>query len=356
MPRPKTLSSCAFIAAIPWRIWLLGIGVTFVWHQQGLAQELERTVSWKPVTEEQLLVWIREWGESANVEPEQIPSDVMSQVNQNREGELGVCLNLLADWYPFLTNSIEDLNQSPKTQSADELAIDFMIRDPRLPESASIQLQLAVGCWYARHRRYDEALELLGALKTEDVVAPDDLLFYLGLCQHRLLKTDNCATTLKRLLENEQQIPQRFAVLAQLMITDLEKLEPDSLDEVARLMADIRRRQSLHRSGRRVIQQEKDVIAKLDKMIEDLERQMQQSQSSSQQSSSPQPMEQSQNAGGQGSGDVAERQLEEGGAWGNIPPKKRSAVLAEMAKEMPPHYREVIEEYFRQLAKEPKRK
>lgn len=356
MPQLRQLLSNSFIAASQWRYWLLGIGLAFVWQGQLLAQELERTVSWTPITEERLADWIREWGESANVDASLIPSDIMSKVNQNREGELGVCLDVLVEWYPFLFDSVEELNQPPQSHSADELAIEDVIRDPRLPVSASIQLQLAVGCWYARHQRYDEALDLLVTLKPEEVVAPDALLFYCGLCQHHLLKTENCTATLKRLLENEKQIPQRFAVVSQLMLTDLENLKPDSLDEVARLMADIRRRQSLHRSGRRVIQQEKDVIAKLDKMIEDLEKQMQQSQSSSQQSSSPQPMQESQNSGGQGSGDVAQRQIDEGGAWGNVPPKKRAAVLAEMAKEMPPHYREVIEEYFRQLAKEPKRK
>lgn len=334
---------------------MLGFILALVWCYQGLAQEMERTASWVPVSEEKLAAWILEWEESASVESNLVPSELQLQVNQNRDGALGVCLNVLSERYPFLFDAIQSLNQPPPGNIAAGQAIEKVIRDPRLPVSASIQLQLAVGRWYARHERYDEALDLLSQLNAHDVVAPDALLFYSGLCQHRLLETDKCSVTLKRLLENENEIPQRFSVLANLMITDIENLKPDSLDEVARLMTDIRRRQSLHRSGRRVIQQEKDVIAKLDKMIEDLEKQMQQSQSSSQQQNGPQPMEQSQNSGGQGRGDVTERQLEEGGAWGNMPPKKRAAVLAEMAKEMPPHYREVIEEYFRQLAKEPKR-
>ena len=36
----------------------------------------------------------------------------------------------------------------------------------------------------------------------------------------------------------------------------------------------------------------------------------------------------------------------------SLPPEKRAAALAEMARDLPPHYREVIEEYFRQLARE----
>jgi len=143
-----------------------------------------------------------------------------------------------------------------------------------------------------------------------------------------------------------------------LMISDMESLEADSLDEIARLMEDIRRRQALHRSGTRVIDQEKKVIEKLDQLIEEIEQKMQQQAASQAQakSGSSKPMQESENAGGIGKGDVTERSLDEGGEWGNLPPQKRAAALAEMSRDLPPHYREVIEEYFRQLAKEPGKK
>jgi hypothetical protein len=38
-----------------------------------------------------------------------------------------------------------------------------------------------------------------------------------------------------------------------------------------------------------------------------------------------------------------------------LPPSRRAAALAEMTRDLPPHYREVIEEYFRQLARQPAR-
>ena len=63
-------------------------------------------------------------------------------------------------------------------------------------------------------------------------------------------------------------------------------------------------------------------------------------------------MDDSFNAGGTADGEVVGKNQILGGSWGNLPPAKRAKALAEIAKDLPPHYRSVIEEYFRQLASE----
>jgi hypothetical protein len=125
---------------------------------------------------------------------------------------------------------------------------------------------------------------------------------------------------------------------------------------VARLMDNIERRLGLGRAGTRVRQEEDDVIAKLDKMIEDIEQQMQQAQSASASSSggaqSAQPMQDSVPGGGTGPGEVERRHVGSRAAWGNLPPKQRQEALQQMGKGLPSHYRDVIEEYFRKLARD----
>jgi hypothetical protein len=37
--------------------------------------------------------------------------------------------------------------------------------------------------------------------------------------------------------------------------------------------------------------------------------------------------------------------------WGKLPEKERAQAMAELTKDMPPRYRQVIENYFRDLAK-----
>ena len=139
------------------------------------------------------------------------------------------------------------------------------------------------------------------------------------------------------------------------MKADIAPLKKDSLDEVARLMSDIQRRLKLGRAGTRVRKEEDDVIAKLDKMIEELELQQQQQQQSGQGQGSLNPSSPAQDSnplGGSGPGNVDRRNHGEADDWGALPPKERQKALQQISKELPAHYREVIEEYFRKLARD----
>ena len=37
--------------------------------------------------------------------------------------------------------------------------------------------------------------------------------------------------------------------------------------------------------------------------------------------------------------------------WGKLPEKERAKAMAELTRDMPPRYREVIEKYFKELSK-----
>jgi len=126
---------------------------------------------------------------------------------------------------------------------------------------------LYYGRWLAQHQFYDEALARLEKVTLDEVLDPAALLFYRGLMEHQLLKKDACLATVNQLLENVDTIPRRYAVVGQLMVADIEPMKVDSLDEIARLMNDVGRRTGLNRSGKRVRDQEKEVIEKLDKRL-----------------------------------------------------------------------------------------
>jgi hypothetical protein len=53
-----------------------------------------------------------------------------------------------------------------------------------------------------------------------------------------------------------------------------------------------------------------------------------------------------------GAGKVEPREIGRGSGWGNLPEKDREKALQDIGREFPSHYREIIEEYFRQLAAE----
>lgn len=217
-------------------------------------------------------------------------------------------------------------------------------------------VRLLLGRWLAQNEFYDETLEQLSLVDAEAVLAPESVLFYRALAQHQLLQKDDCKATIETLLEHEVQLPVRFAVVAKMMQADLSPVKEGSLDEISRLMKDIYRRTQFQRSGTLVLKQESDVIDKLDKLIEDLEEQQQQQQAAQQsgQGSQPsgQPMQESQQTTDKGDGKVTPKDLADGGQWGDMDPAERSAAMAEMVKDMPPHYRAAIEKYFRRLAQE----
>ena len=154
-----------------------------------------------------------------------------------------------------------------------QLQEQSILSDEELPEWIRHNLSLFYGQWLTGERYYDEARGLLADLTPEQVCDPAALLFYQAVIHHRLLEKDACLAALKRLLQNEPAVPQRYTKLARLMEADLRPLKTDSLDEVARMMESIRVRLGHARAGKRVRQEEEDVIAKLDKMIEQLEEQ-----------------------------------------------------------------------------------
>ena len=234
--------------------------------------------------------------------------------------------------------------------------LDWLTSD--VPGWMQDTIRLACGRALAQRRLYDEALETLTGLELVQVCDPASLLFYRATCEHHLLKKKECLANVKLLLERESELPVRFNQLAQLMAADIEPLKSDSLDEVARLMNDVQRRLDLGRAGKRVRDEEDEIVKKLDKLIEKIENQMQQSQQQSQQSKGQQdqsqnkPMDASQIAGGKGPGDVEQKKIGDRAGCGNLPPAQRQEALQRLTEELPSHYREVIEGYFRQLAKD----
>lgn len=216
-------------------------------------------------------------------------------------------------------------------------------------------MRLYYARWLAENGYDDEAIAWTDGLRPTDVVAPDMLLFYRAVSNHRVVNADRADATVAELLQRSDELPARYQKLAELMQQDLAGLEDDSLDHIARRMADVRRRLELGRAGKTVQVVEDGVVASLDKMIKDLEDQAQQQQSrsgSSGGSPSGTPMEDSRLAELKGPGNVDQRDIGDGADWGDMPDKQREQALQDVGREFPSHYREVIEEYFRRLAAE----
>jgi hypothetical protein len=204
---------------------------------------------------------------------------------------------------------------------------------------------------------FDDAMPIMAELRAETSVDPATLLFLRATCQHWLLEADAAADTLDRLLERRDELPVRYERLATLMRRDLESLDEESLDHIARRMRDITRRLSFGRAGPVTRSVQDGVIDSLDKLIAKIEQQQCECQgqaggagSGSGGGSGSRPMQDSMPAGGKGPGEVTKRDMEAKDGWGDLPPHKREEALQQIGREFPPHYREAIEQYFKRLA------
>jgi len=202
---------------------------------------------------------------------------------------------------------------------------------------------------------YDEALSWTDGLELGDVVAPDMLLFYRSVAHHQLVQPERADAELAQLLQREYELPLRFQKVAALMQQDLAGLQDESLDHIARRMADVRRRLTQGNSGERVQGVENGVIESLDKLIKKIEDQLQRQQAQSASSGgqpSSTPMQDSRLAELKAPGKVEQRDIGHDTGWGNLPDKDREQALQDIGREFPSHYREVVEQYFRRLAAE----
>ncbi len=229
-----------------------------------------------------------------------------------------------------------------------------------LPKSMRMTVRAWLGRQLVRQRLFDEALPVIAEVDPVETIDPAAVLFYRGACYHALLMKKEALADLRRLLENEDDCPTRYARTAQMMVADIKPLKEDTLDEISRLMTDVTRRLDLGRTNEDVQDQEQKIIDKLTKLIEKAEEQKRKQQQQQQQSSGGgqdsqggqgSPMQDSQIAGGiGGNGDVDPKNLDDRDAWGNLPPAERQEALQQISRDLPTHYREAIEAYFRKIA------
>jgi hypothetical protein len=226
------------------------------------------------------------------------------------------------------------------------------IDDSSLPKFVKNNLHLYMARWLSQQTMYDAALDELANLEPIDVVDPATLLFHKMIAYHQVVEPDLSRTALVELLEHEDQLPERYRQVAEMIEQDLAGLKDESLDHVSRRMNDVRRRLELGQAGKTVQVVEKGVVDSLDKMIKQLEEKQQQQQSQgpggSAQSSSP--MQDSQLPSLKAPGKVDPRDVGHQSGWGDLPPKEREEAMQQIGREYPAHYRQLIEQYFRDLA------
>jgi len=251
--------------------------------------------------------------------------------------------------------------------------VPALLRDAKLPDFVRANLTLAYAKALSGRRVHEEALDALKLFRPEQTVDPAAYLFHRAVCEHALLLKKEAGTTVTRLLTQAIDSPERYKTVGALMLLDMQAWKDKDLGAVARKMGNIERRLELARGGPQTQKLQKEVVARLDELIKELENkaknqqqgqgqpndgqcppgsQGQPGQQGGANPTTPMPDSRLANNGGSGRVDQARiRKLAEG--WGKMNQQQRAEAMREveeLTRSLAPAYREAFQEYFRRMA------
>lgn len=256
-------------------------------------------------------------------------------------------------------------------------AVPAIIKAEDAPLFFRANLALAYGRALSLRAIHEEALESFKTVAVEQVVDPSAYLFHRAVSEHAILDKAAALASINRLLDDAASAPQRHRTLAALMALDMHTWKEKDLGSIARKMKDVERRLELARGGPKTQKIQKDIVARLDELIKELENKNKQGQGQGQGQGKPgegegncpaggpgapgqggpkgdnpsSPATESGIAGGAGTGTVDQAKLKKlVEQWGNLPPRERFEALQQLTQGMSPSHRETIENYFRNLA------
>jgi hypothetical protein len=254
--------------------------------------------------------------------------------------------------------------RDPETPAPTE--IPSLLKDQKLPSFFRSNLATAYAKSLSNRKVYEEAVEVLKGVRPENVVDPAAYYFHKAVGEHGMLNRLEAMRSIFHLLDDVPDAPDRYRLLAVLMIDDMGRWQDKSLDEISRKMKNVERRLDLARGGAHTQKQEKEIMARLDEMIKKLENQQnQQNQqnsggcpsggSGSSPGNSPgntntpsAPQQDSMGGTNSGPGKVDQKKLEElAKNWGKLPERERVQAITELKRNMSPTDKALIEEFIK---------
>jgi len=204
--------------------------------------------------------------------------------------------------YDALRAQFDEIWNKKDVPALDRLSATFELADPKVKElmaeardplsPAPIEVpaflkdtkrplffRANVGLSYAKaltsRKVYEEALDTLAAFKAEQVIDPGTYLFHRAVCEHSLMQKKDAQESIIRLLDDVPAAPERYKMVAALMHLDMANWQDKDLGAIGRKMDNIQRRLDLARGGKATQKQQKEVVARLDEIIKELENQQQ---------------------------------------------------------------------------------
>jgi hypothetical protein len=145
-----------------------------------------------------------------------------------------------------------------------------------------------------------------------------------------------------------------LAVLLGLVTTSVaqELLPEDPIGAIAADMGDAVRKLSKLNTGKTTQGTQKEIIAKLDRLIEELEKECAACKAGRIGANPTKPAADSTIRSGPGGQSSLHAAKSGNKKWGELPPHQRDRILQSQTQGFPPHYQQILERYYRRLAEE----
>jgi hypothetical protein len=253
--------------------------------------------------------------------------------------------------------------------------VPSIVKDLKLPTFFRANLAMAYAKELSNRRVYEEALDALKNVRPDQVVDPSAYYFHKGVAEHGTNDRLESTRSIMHLLVDVPDAPARYRVVGLLMLDDMQRWNPKSLEEISRKMNNIGRRLDLTRGGPQTQKYEKEVLARLDEMIKKEEQKQQgggggggggggkpndggcpdgsgpgnsPGNSPGNTNTPSAPQQDSYGGTNSGPGKVDPKKLKElAENWGKLPERERAEAITALKRGLPPDQQAMIQEYFR---------
>jgi hypothetical protein len=169
------------------------------------------------------------------------------------------------------TAKLVEKARDPKSPAPTE--VPAVLKDSKCPPFFRANTGLYLAKQYANRKVHEQAIDILRAIRPENVVDPASYYFFKAVAENKLQLKEEGLQSIDRLTMNVQDSPERYIVLATLMKAERLGWKDKDLAHAGRLMSEIEDRLEIARGGPKTQGKQKEVIAILDKLIKELEEQ-----------------------------------------------------------------------------------
>jgi hypothetical protein len=217
-------------------------------------------------TRAQALAWLQKTGKSEAASQKAFEA-IWSQPDRSIVDRLADTFALGDDYAAKLLAEARNSGKPAPTK------VPPLLTDTKQPLFYRANLGLAYAKALSNRRVYEEALTVLKSIRPEQVADPSIYLFHRAVAEHALGLKPDASRSIGRLFDDAVDVPERYKMVSLLMAFDMQSWREKDLGWIARKMDNIERRLELARGGPQTQKIQKEVVARLDEFIKQLENQ-----------------------------------------------------------------------------------